>query len=342
MTFLPIGKLPAALLQKLLERYTNPDSSVILGPRVGEDATVISLGDQCLVAKTDPVTLAMDEIGWYSVHVNANDIACCGATPRWYLAAILLPESKSTVELVERIFQQIHEACGQLGVSFCGGHTEITHGLQSPIVVGQMLGIVAPDKYVTSNGARVGDKLILTKGIALEGTAILAREQQDILQGVLSATKLERCTQFLYNPGISVVKDAQLALETGGVHALHDPTEGGIATGLWELAQASNVGLIIEESHLPIFAECQVLCQYLGLNPLGLIASGSLLIVAAEDSTTAIIQRLQSEGIMATEIGKIVPPEQGCCILGKDQKLRPLPVFTRDEFTRIFDMRTCT
>jgi len=334
---IPLGKLPAELLRRLLERYGTSDPRVLAGPGVGEDAAIIEMGDRCLVAKTDPVTFATDEIGYYAVHVNANDVACCGAVPRWFLATLLLPERGTTPEMVERIFSQIAEACRPLGVSLCGGHTEITYALDRPVVVGQMLGEVARDGYLTTSGARVGDALVLTKGIAVEGTAIIAREKRDELRAVADEAELGRCAGFLHEPGISVVRDAAVAIRSGGVHALHDPTEGGVATGLWELAQAARVGLIVDEPRLPVLPECETLCRQFGLDPLGLIGSGSLLIASARDRAAAMVERLRSEGIAAAEIGEVVPAEQGCRFRSADGRLRPLPSFARDEITRLFD-----
>ena len=336
MTAFPLGKLPADQLRTLLDRYHTPDPSIIVGPRLGEDAAVLDLGDCYLVTTTDPITFATDEIGSYAVHVNANDIACSGATPRWFLATILLPEGAATPELTEAIFRQITAACQDLGVSLCGGHTEITHGLQSPIIVGQMLGTVAPERHITTSGAQVGDTLLLTKGFALEGTAILAREHQATLQQVMSVDDLNHCIQWLHQPGISVVRDAQLALEIGGVHALHDPTEGGVATGLWELAQASGVGLIVDADALPVLPECQRICDHFGLDPLGLIGSGALLIAAAADQAGAIAHHLTAAGIAATKIGTVVPQSEGCCLREANQTLQPLPQFARDQITYLF------
>jgi len=333
---LPIGKLPPNLLQDLLDRYVTADPRVIVGPGIGRDAAVLDLGDRYLVAKTDPVTYAADEIGSYAVHINANDVACCGATPRWFLVSVLLPEAKATQELIEAIFGQIGRACGQLGIAWCGGHTEVVPGLPRPILVGQMLGEVAPEAYLTAAGAQVGDAVILTKGIAIEGTALIAREMQDRLQGALPAADLRRCTGFLHEPGISIVRDAQLALAAGGVHALHDPTEGGIATGLWEVAQAAGVGLLIDQERLPVLPECAALCRHFGLDPLGLIASGSLLITAERERAAAILGRLEGEGIAAVAIGEVVPAAQGCLLRRGDQSLAPLPVFARDELARLF------
>jgi len=338
MSALPLGKLPPELLDGLLKRYVTPDPRVILGPRVGEDAAVIDFGDRYLVAKTDPITFATDQIGRYAVNVNANDIACCGAVPRWYLATLLLPEGRTSDLAVDMIFDQISSACRRLGVAWCGGHTEITYGIDRPLVIGQMLGEVAPDDLVTTGGARVGDSLILTKGIALEGTCILAREREDeLFLTVLSEAEIERCRLFLLTPGISVVEDAQLALDVGGVTALHDPTEGGLATGLWELCQAADIGMVIQEDKIPILPECRAVCDYYSLDPLGLIASGALLIAADPDRAASIVDRLDSGGVDAGIIGTLVDRREGCRIFSPDGQWRPLPWFSTDELTRLFE-----
>jgi hydrogenase maturation factor len=337
MQHIPLGKLPAELLEKLLTRYAHADASVLVGPGIGEDAAVIDMGERCLVAKTDPITFASDAIGWYAVHVNANDVVCCGARPRWFLATLLLPEHATTAELVESIFEQMDAACGELGITLCGGHTEITHGLERPIVIGQMLGEVDHDAYLSGAGAREDDEIILTKGIALEGTALIAREKPASLAGVMDARELERCAGFLRDPGISVFKEARLAIEAGEVHALHDPTEGGLATGLRELAEAAGLGLRIERERIPVLPECRLMCRHLGLDPLGLIGSGSLLIAAAPGHAAAIVERLTAEGIPATVIGRLVSADEGRRLRAADGTLEPLPDFPRDEITRLYD-----
>ena len=336
MEHIGLGKLPAELLESMLARHTRADASVLVGPGIGEDAAIIDMGERCLVAKTDPVTFASDQIGWYAVHVNANDVACCGATPRWFLATLLLPEHDTTPDLVEAIFAQIDAACSELDVTLCGGHTEVTHALDRPIVVGQMLGDVSHDAYVTGAGAEEGDVIILSKGIAVEGTALIAREKPAALAGVMDETELERCAAFLRDPGISVVRDARLALAAGGVHALHDPTEGGVATGLWELATAAGLGLRIEREQLPVLPECALMCNHLGLDPLGLIGSGSLLIAAAPDRATAIIDKLMEEQIPATAVGRLVSAAEGHQLCAADGSLEALPRFARDELARLY------
>jgi len=334
-TSYPLGKLPAEHLARLMARHAPADPHIILGPGVGHDAAVIAFGDRHLVAKTDPITFASDEIGWYAVHVNANDVACTGATARWFLATLLLPGGHTNPHLVDTIFDQIAGACHELDVALVGGHTEITHGLDRPIVVGCMLGEVTPDRLVRPDGARPGDVLLVTKGIAVEGTAIIAREKGDALAG-LDVLLLARCRGFLHDPGISVVRDAAVATAAGEVHAMHDPTEGGLATGLWEMAQAADVGLAVDEAAVPILPETRTLCARLGLDPLGLIASGTLLMAVAPGDVAPVLAALSGAGIASAHIGRVVEKERGV-VLRTAAGERPLPRFDRDEIARLFE-----
>lgn len=242
---LPLGKIHYSLFESLLKKFGKPfDPRVIVGPSVGEDAAVIEYPDRYLVTKTDPITFATDNIGWYAVNVNANDIATTGATPKWFMATILLPEGKTTQDDIAKIFSQIANAAKALKIIVIGGHTEVSHGLERPIIVGSMLGEVAKDKLVKTSGAKPGDLIILTKGIVIEGTSIIAREKyRELLKRGYDEQFLERCRDFLYKPGLSVVQDALLANESE-VHAMHDPTEGGVSAGLYEIGYASKVGML--------------------------------------------------------------------------------------------------
>ncbi len=261
------GKLPLDLLADLLARLPGGDPRVLVGPRVGEDAAVIDLGDRLLVAKTDPVTFATDLIAWYTVNVNANDIATMGAEPRWFMATLLLPESVRERE-IEALFDQLSQACRRLGVTPVGGHTEITIGLPRPIMIGCMLGEVGRDRLVTSAGAQAGDAVILAGSIAIEGTALLAREVgEELLGRGLDEATVARARDLLFDPGISVVAPARVALQVGGITALHDPTEGGLATGLRELALASGVGLEIVGEAIPLLPLTGQVCAALGVGP---------------------------------------------------------------------------
>jgi hydrogenase expression/formation protein HypE len=333
----PLGKLPADVLTRLLATLAPTDPRVIVGPGVGMDAAVIDMGDRLLVAKTDPITFATDSIGWYAVQVNANDIATTGATPRWFLATALLPESHADAAMAEEIFTQIHSACLAIGVSLVGGHTEITYGLDRPIVVGAMLGEVARDRLVTPSSAQRGDAILLTKGIAIEGTAIIAREKGSALSE-FGDEFLERCRKFLVEPGISVVRDAAIATRcaAGRVHAMHDPTEGGLATGLYEMAQAAGIGMMIEAAAVPVYPETLALCRATGLDPWGLIASGGLLLAVQAADAESIIRALEAQGIRAAVIGQATEAAHGVKLHGPEG-IRDLPRFGRDEITRLFE-----
>jgi hydrogenase maturation factor len=330
-----LGKLPSHHLAQILDRLTVTDPRVVLGPGVGRDAAVVSFGDRYLVAKTDPITFATDEIGWYAVHINTNDIACTGASPRWFLATLLLPGGTSDRAMVEEIFDQIMLACAEVGATLVGGHTEITHGLDRPIVVGCMLGEVEPEMLVRPEDTEVGDAVILTKGIAIEGTAIIAREAANSL-GQIDRATLDRAKEFLRDPGISVMRDAAVATAAGTVRALHDPTEGGLVTGLWEMAEAVSHGLVVYEDSIPVYPACRALCQAAGLDPLGLIASGALLMIVAPQDVSDVAGALAAEGIAATAIGHVAEGPRGVTLRTRSGD-RPAPRFARDEIVRLFE-----
>ena len=329
------GKLPTELLSQLLAKVNVSDPRVALGPRLGEDAALIDFGDRHLVAKTDPITFATDLIGWYLVQVNANDLAVMGAEPRWLMATLLLPEGV-TSDQVEAIFDQLLDACDSLNITLVGGHTEVTYELPRPVAVGAMLGEVAKDKVVLTSGARPGDSVVLTKGIAVEGTALLAREAPESLQaGGVGRDALEAAKKLLFEPGISVVREAGIACEMVDVHSMHDPTEGGLATGLLEVAKAAGVGLMVYEDNIPVLPESEEFCRALGLDPLGLIASGALLATMAPGDVSRFIGALKREGVAGYEIGTVTPSIEGLKLQTQDG-VRDLPVFERDELARYF------
>ena len=334
---LPTSKLDVKILSKLLKRYSTTDERLLLGPRIGEDAAAIDMGEKVLIITTDPITFATDEIGYYSVMVNANDVATTGAEPRWFSATILLPEAQGTESLVDSIFRQIHKACEKLNVSLVGGHTEITYGLDRPIIVGQMIGEVQKDELITTAGAKAGDLILLSKGICIEGTSIIAREREgDLLSRGIPHDLVERAQRFLFDPGICVVKDARLASQAGRVHSMHDITEGGLANGLHELSMAAGVEVEVEKACIPIYDESRILCEAFGLNPLGVIASGSLLITASPPDAEKILESAHHHGVAMSKIGRVKafgPPSVTMVTSGGREQV---PCFERDEVTRIF------
>lgn len=332
----PVGKLPVEILTRLLSQAPVTDPRVLIGPGVGLDCAVIEAGEKLLVLKSDPITFATDEIGWYAVQVNANDIATAGAEPCWFIMTLLLPEGRTTAGLAEGITRQVYQACEGMGVSVVGGHSEITFGLDRPILIGTLIGEVDREALVTPRGAAPGDRILLTKGVPIEATAILARQFPDRLQGVITAAELEEARDFLYKPGISVLRDARLAVKAGRVTAMHDPTEGGLVTALWELAEASGHAFVFDPEAVPIPSLSMRLCAAFGLDPFASIASGALLMTARAEDASTICQALEAEGIQCSEIG-FVQAGQPAVRRKTAHGLALLHRPERDEIARIFE-----
>ncbi len=333
-----IGKFPPELLERLLASAESEDPRVVLGPRVGEDATALDFGDRLLVAKSDPVTFATDRAGWYTVQVCANDVACTGATPRWFLATLLAPEW-FTPEDATRLFADVVESCRALNVTLIGGHSEITQGIQRPIVMGTMLGEVERDQLIATGGAQEGDSIVITKGLAIEGTALLARDcAGELRQAGVEESVIDKSARMLDTLGISVLSDAQISTQTP-VHSLHDITEGGLVTALHEVASASGLGVAVEEGSVPVLPETAEVCTALGLHPLGLLASGAMLVTLHSQYTPGLLRALERSGINAWEIGQMLPAEEGRVLFTRSGEEVPLPVFQRDELARYFSER---
>ena len=324
------------LLERLLGSIGTDDPRVVLGPRVGEDAAALDFGDRLLVAKTDPVTFATERVGWYAVQVCANDVACTGATPRWFMATILAPEWFSEDD-ASRLFEDLLSACSELNVTLIGGHSEVTQGIQRPIVMGTMLGEVDRDRLITTGGAQEGDSIVVTKGLAIEGTAILARDCAGKLAGAgVPSSVIESGAALLHSPGISVLTEASIASTQDAVHAMHDVTEGGLVTALHEISQASGLGLAIEEGSVPVLPDTEAVCNALHLDPLGLLGSGALLIALPAPNAPGLLRNLERAGIDAWEIGQMLPAEEGRILFSRSGDEITLPVFQRDELARFF------
>ncbi len=315
-----------------------------MGPGVGRDGAVLRLDsggpgqDEAelrdglfLVAASDPITFTAQRIGWYAVHVNANDVACMGARPAWFLATVLLPEGASGDAAAE-ILADVRHACAEVGAGLVGGHTEVAPGLDRPILAGTMLGTTR--RWLSAEGARAGDALLLTKGLAVEGTAILASDAGDRLEGSVPADVLERARGLLSRPGISVVPDVEVVLAAGDVHALHDPTEGGLSSGIHELCEASGTGAVVELEAIPILEETRRIAAALELDPLGLLASGALLVAAPESASEPILMALAEEGIRAARIGRLTEPSEGVLAVDAEGRTAPLATFDSDELAR--------
>ena len=335
---LKTGKLDIDILKGFLKRNTILDPQVVVGPKIGEDAAVIDLGkgtDRYWVVTSDPITFTTEEIGYYGVVVNLNDIATMGAIPKWFLATLLFPEG-SDLRIIERVFRQIHNACHRFRISFIGGHTEITPGIKRMIFSGHMIGEVKKENLVTTSGARAGDLLLLVKGVCIEGTSIMAREKEvELLKRGIPSSLIRKAKRFIFNPGIDILGPARIVHKVASVHSMHDPTEGGLINGMIEMAWASEKEIEVDLEKVLIYKESRILCQEFGLNPLGVIASGALLLAISPSDLSSIEKAFRKNSIPLNIIGKV---KRGPArVLKIDQKgreeLKPLP---RDEILKIF------
>ena len=336
MCALPVGKLPASLLRQLLADLP-VDDDVLVGPGIGRDAAAIRVGDQVLVLKTDPITFPTNDAGWYLVNINANDIACMGAEPRWLLVTALLPEAGATPDLVEALFSSLRDGCQQTGCVLIGGHTEITEGLDRPILVGQMVGVTTQERLIDPTTARPGDAVLLIGGIAVEGTSILATDASERLAREIDPDVLESASNFARSPGISVLRYARrLAEQVGGnIKAMHDPTEGGLATGLLEIAEATELGISVDSAAVHVYEESVAITEALDIDPWGLIASGALLAVVPAEHADRAVESCREPGVPAARIGTLTsdPAERTLIVDGKRESI---PVFAVDEIARYF------
>ncbi|MCL1966011.1 MAG: AIR synthase family protein [Candidatus Bathyarchaeota archaeon] len=299
---LPPGKIPIDILQNTVFKNLGANrAEVTLGPTAGVDGAVLDIGDKSVIVSMDPITGAIERIGFEAVNVNANDIATFGVKPAFIFSCIMLPENADN-QIVETISAQMGKAAMELGVAIVGGHCETTPNLVNPIVVCCIMGLTNKGEYITTAGVKNGDYLILTKSAGIEGVAILATDREEQLSKVLSSEMLQTAKD-LYKQ-ISVVKDALTAYQTGGVHAMHDPTEGGVLNGIHEMADAANLGVRVFEEKIVVNPETREICQYFKIDPLQLISSGALLIAAEPKASLGIIEILKQQGISAAIIGE--------------------------------------
>ncbi len=327
MSGLDPGKLPTPLLRGLLAAAAAEASEVVLGPAPGEDACAIALGGGVLVAATDPITLTGSEVGAHAVVINANDVAVMGVRPRWFLATVLLPPGSSAGD-VDALFAGMRGALDSVGAVLVGGHTEVTAAVRQPVVVGQMLGFAPDGQFVRTGGLRPGDAVVQVGPAPVEGAAVLAAECTDRL-GELPASLRRRAATASSDPGLSVV-DSALCAAAAGATALHDPTEGGLATGLAELALASALRVEVDRAAVLWFEPGVAVCRALGADPWGTLASGALLAGFPEGTAEAACGRLAEQGFEARRIGRALEG-QGVVDTGGE----PLPDFSRDEVARI-------
>lgn len=320
---LPAGKVPPEILTRIIFRNLGAKrEEVVVGPSQGLDGAVIEVGEKALVTSMDPITGALNRIGWLAVNINANDVATFGVQPAFFSSCLLLPEN-ATEETVKTICRQIDIGAKELGMAVVGGHSETTPNLKFPIVVGCCMGVTEKGRYITARGAKPGNMLILTKTVGIEGTAILASDRHAQLEEKMGKAELKRAEEFFKHT--SVVKEATLAFQTGHVTAMHDPTEGGVAGGIHELADASSVGFRVYEERIPVAKETLEICRFLKIDPLQLIASGSLLIAVEKSHAGGVVRTLEKNKIAARVIGELTSSTAERRLIRKDGIVEDLP-----------------
>jgi len=333
------GKLPHTMLAGLLNGLPTQDPQLLLGPAVGEDAAVIDFdaqSERLLVVKSDPITFATDQIGFYAVNICANDLAVTGATPRFFLPTVLLPAGIADFAMVNAIFDQIGQACRAFDIVVAGGHSEVTPAVSQPVVSGAMLGEAPRSRFVRSGGCRIGDVVLLAGAIPVEGTSIIAREMRNhLLDDGWEAAELDEAANYLFSPGISVLEPALAAAQAGLVTAMHDPTEGGLATGTVELATASATGMEIDLDRIPIPDLSRRLCAAFDLDPMGTLASGALLATSAPENVERLLGLWSSIGRQAAIIGRVLAPGDGLWAVQGGRRA-PFPTFAVDEITKLW------
>jgi hydrogenase expression/formation protein HypE len=328
------GKLPNDLLENFLAGFSFNDPSVLINAGVGEDAAAVNIvQEEILVIKSDPITFATDSIGHYAVLINANDIATSGAAPRWFLTTLLFPPGV-TPSAVRQVMQELETMCRRWGITLCGGHTEITDAVSRPVITGMMVGTVTKDRLVDKRNIQPGDSVLLTKALAVEGTAVIARDHGDRLSVFgMSESEIETAKQLLSS--ISILEEAKIVSDSGWGTAMHDVTEGGLSTALLELSIAGGYGIQINVDDIPVFPLTEKICRLLHIDPMGLIGSGSLLICCRRKKSESLMKKIKSAGIDIARIGEVLEPGCGIKAVSKTGAAT-WPSFEVDEITRLY------
>ncbi|MDG7020435.1 MAG: AIR synthase family protein [Nitrososphaerota archaeon] len=333
---LPLGKLPPDVMERYLFGMTGARSRrVVVEPSLGLDFGVLRIGggeERYLIVSSDPITGVTERAGWYAVNVSANDVATSGNRPEFLQSVILLPEGASEGDL-RSLSSEMHGTARRLGIAIVGGHTELTPGLDRPIVVTTAFAVAR--SFVTAAGAREGDTLMMTKTAGVEGTAIIATDPRFNV-GLDRRTVAMARRQFEL---LSVVEEAVAAYGTGAVHAMHDCTEGGVLGALYEMSAASGVGLEVSGDGIPVAPETGAIAAALGVDPLKLISSGTLLIAVEQGRERDVARAVRSAGSRATAIGRF---RGGEVVLGRGALEEVVTRPPKDEIWRLHEGRQRT
>lgn len=335
-----IGKIDLDMFEKfVMERLGRDNKKVIVPPQTGVDASVIDIGNnKVLVIAEDPIFPtpgeSLDTFGWYIVHIGASDIAVMGVKPEYMTYSLLMPPDTKDEDF-RAIVDSIHKTAKELDISIVGGHTGYYPAVNTPIIGGiTVFSIADKDDYVTPKGAKIGDRVILTKGPAIEATGLLALVYEEELLKKLTSRVVERAKDYLKE--MTVVKDALVAKSCGGVTAMHDATEGGVIGGLFEMVSASDVGMVVDERRFVYPKEVKLVMEFLDIDPVEAISEGTLIITASLDKADDIVKALAKEDIPSSIIGEVLPRENGRIIIRLDETEEPLRIPKQDPFWPAF------
>ncbi len=323
-----LGKLDRATFDRLiLSRLGKKDGSVRIGPQHGVDAAVVDLpnGDVMVIAE-DPtfgMPVLMPYFGWSIVHICASDVAVLGVKPRYMTICLMFPPGTKE-DIVDAVWSQVDEECNKLDIAIIGGHTGIYPGMSFPLNGGcTVIGIGKKSQITPASNARAGDRVIMTKGPAIEATGILAWQAQSDLAGKIGKEMLEKAKKYMLE--MTVVKEALIAGPLS--HAMHDATEGGLLNGVYEIAAASNAGVTLYEDKIAIPEEIGAVCGAFNIDPLISISEGTLVLTADKKNSGKIIDELKKKGIPAWDIGEVTAKDRLFIRKnGKQEKLEPVSV----------------
>lgn len=322
-----IGKLPNSLLNRIIIEPVNANGpkrkEVLLKPSVGEDCAALDFGGYTCIMSADPITGAVKDIGRLAVHININDIASSGGEPIGIMLTALLPPSITEKEISD-IITDLYTEANKLNVAILGGHTEITDAVTKPVISCTAVGKCR--RLISTGGSHIGDYVVMTKTAGMEGTAIFAKDKYLLLKDSVSEETIINAEKF--SESLSVLREGLIGAKYNA-HAMHDVTEGGILGACWELAESSGLGIEVYEDRIPVAPETKEICSALGVDPLRLISSGSMLIVC---DNMEILKALEEENIRASVIGRITPKDR--FIIRNDKKI-PLTEPDSDELYRV-------
>lgn len=302
------GKLDSNLLEEMVFKHLKfKRPEVITGPGIGEDCALVDFGQYDCVLSTDPITGAVSDIGRLAVQISCNDIASNGIEPLGILLACMLPEG-TTIEEIDEIMRQAGEASEALGVMIIGGHTEITKAVNTPVIVSTAVGRAAKGASQNAADMRPGDWILITKQAGLEGTGIIASDHEARLKGILTENEISEAKDMLDQ--VSVVKEGVIAGRIGTA-GMHDVTEGGILGAVWEMCEISGTGAEVWVDKIPIADVTKKICSHFNIDPLRLVSSGSMMIMAHPEKKELLLEEIRLAGIPVTCIGRIMEASQG-------------------------------